>query len=362
MKRIVEQLMEQLKVSGAFVCLVVAMFILLGNAPVQARPLDPIAPEEVARQVQELTPRVFDGFVTEKDDGWIESCRRSVFSLHVTDPVTGMVRTQEFTLVRPTSTLAPAPVMIVVPSMEGITPIESSIASQFCQSQVATIIADVNDNTVPSVIPSWGIEDIRIRYAILALRTLIEFAQGSSYFDSKRIGFIGNSLGAVVGSYLAGLEPSRLAASILVLPGGNIPYILSVSDNSRVKSMRDKRMAAEGYTAVEQYENKLRETVRFDPLHYASTANTENMLFVMSTNDKTVPSAMQNELYNSFGKPLVSYYKLGHVQSIVAFTYWYFNTATDFLSKKFGIKMRAIRPTKQTPVFLQPTTSFQLVN
>ena len=317
----------------------------------QARPLDPIAPSETARQLGELTHVPFDGKALEKADGWMSSCRRSIVTVQVTDTVTGETRAQNLTLIRPAKNAAPTPVMILVPTMEGITPIETSIASGFCDAQIATIIADVDDNSIPKVLPSWGLEDARNRYSILALRTTIDFAKTSPYFDSNRVGFMGLSLGAIMGSFIAGLEGERLAAMVLVLAGGDLPYILSVSDNSRVKEMRDGRIEAAGLKTNEEYEEILHQTVRYDPLHFASRAKPDKMLMVMSSNDTKVPTAMQNDLYEAFGKPENSVYKSGHVQTIISLTYWYFNTVTDFLGKKFQMQVKA--PVAKGPFLLR---------
>jgi hypothetical protein len=316
----------------------IATLATIGTAA--ARPLDPIAPSETARQLSELTHIPFDGKALEKPDGWSGSCRKSIVTIEVMDTVTGLTRSQNLTLIRPAKNLAPTPVMIVVPTMEGITPVETSTASGFCDAGMATIIADVDDNSIPQAMPSWGLEDVRNRYSILALRTTIDFAKSSPYFDPNKVGFMGLSLGAIMGSFVAGLEGERLAAIVLVLAGGDIPFILSVSDNDRVRQMRDGRMQATGMTDSVQYEEVLHQTVRYDPLHFASRAKPQKMLMVMSSNDTKVPTAMQNDLYEAFGKPENSVYKSGHVQTIIALTYWYFDTVTDFLNKKFGIKTK----------------------
>lgn len=335
-KQKVEVCRLALRFLGVTLTLTSGLFLQVGQAV--ARPLDPISSEQTLQLLNEMTPIPFNGKSLERDDGWSGSCRRSIVTISVTDTVTGVARLQNLTVIRPAKTLTPVPVMVVVPTMEGITPIETSIASSFCDAQIATIIADVDDNTVPTVMPSWGLEDVRDRYSVLALRTTIDFAHNSPYFDHNRVGFMGLSLGAIMGSFIASLESDRLAATVLVLAGGNLPYILSISDNERITEMRDQRMKATGIKLVTDYEEKLHQTLRYDPLRFSFAAKPGNMLMVMSSNDNKVPTVAQNTLHEAFGRPESSLYSLSHVETVIALTYFYFHTVTDFLNTKMDLK------------------------
>lgn len=313
------------------------LFVLFISISTLAKPLDPLSPVEAELRAMELQQAPWVAKSTEKEDGWQGSCRKSVVHIEVGDPINSMTRAQTLTVIRQAESAVPSPVMILIPTIEGVTPVESSIVSRFCEAGLATIIADVNDNTPPETIPSWGIEDKRNRYSILAIRTAIDFAAANPNFDPSKVGIMGLSLGGIMTSFIAGLEASRLAAIVTVVSGGNFPFILSTTDNSRLRQLRSDRMQHEGMTSVDEYESRLRE-LRYDPMHFAHRAQPEKMFMVLSTNDKTVPSQMQQELWAAFRNPKNSVYTLSHVNTVVALTYWYFDTVTDFLADRFGTK------------------------
>src|SRR5690606_31229816 len=158
-----------------------------------------------------------------------------------------------------------------------------------------------NQNTVPEEIPSWGFEDQNNRRAILSLRTIIDYIEGTPYFDSRKIGMIGSSLGGVTTSFMAGIEPQRISAFVIVVGGGNIPYTLSVSDNEKILELRRRRMAAEGLTDPEHYEDKLREILKFDPMYFASFAVRDKIFMALSRSDTKVPTLVQEDLFRAFG-------------------------------------------------------------
>jgi hypothetical protein len=304
---------------------------------VEARPLDPITPDEMNLRLAELQAMPWAGKVSEQQDGWLSSCHRSNVTIDAGDPITGEIAPLTLTLVRP-DVNKPVPVMILVPTMEGVTLVERSIASQFCDLGIATLIADVNNNQVPDLIPSWGLEDKRNRRSILSMRTTIDYAKDSTYFESSHVGLMGLSLGAITSSFMAGIEPDRLAAVVLVLAGGDLPYILSVSDNGRVSDLRQKRMDHEGIHSPAEYESILHAQMRYDPLDFAPRVMRDKLFMVLSESDTKVPTPMQKDLFAAFGKPSSTTFSTGHVQTIVGLTYFYFSYVTDFVQVKLGLK------------------------
>jgi len=239
--------------------------------------------------------------------------------------------------------------MIDVPTIRGVTIVDDQFASNFCDMGVATIIADVNENSLPEEYPAWGLEDVRNRKAILSLRTIIDFAKSDARFNHDKVGILGASLGGIVTAFIAGLEADRLAAIVTVVGGGNIPYILANSDNDTVEELRDARMESAGLETVEEYENKLRETLRYDPMYFAFRGRSDKMLMVVSSTDTKVPADVQYELHKAFNKPVMSEYTMGHLGTILGVAYVWFDTVSEFLQTKLDIqKLR--RPFTPIPI------------
>jgi dienelactone hydrolase len=301
-----------------------------------ARPVDQLPEDEVARRVMELQHLPWDGRAVERIEDRQGDCIVSRVTIDVFDPVRMASKPLALKVVRP-DLKVPVPAVIVVPTIEGVTIVENKVASQLCAGKMAAIVADVHDNSMPASLPAWGIEDIRTRQSILAIRTAIDFAKEMPYFDSERVGIIGMSLGGIVTSFIAGIESDRLAATYIVVGGGDIPYILATSDNERVTELRNKRMKSEKLSSPSDYEERLHQTVRYDPMHFAGRARAGKMHMVLSSADSKVPSLVQREMHRAFGSPTSEVYSVGHVATIVSLTYVYFNSALHFFQDHFRL-------------------------
>jgi len=328
-------------------CAVLGISLIIGTSIAEAKPLDPISEGELYDRLAKLQHMPWSGKSLERPSGWFSGCRKSTVTLTVGDPLTMEYRDLDVVLIRPDSN-KPVPVSMVLPTMDGVTAVERAIASNLCAMNVAAIIADVNQNTVPEEIPSWGFEDQNNRRAILSLRTIIDYIEGTPYFDSRKIGMIGSSLGGVTTSFMAGIEPQRISAFVIVVGGGNIPYTLSVSDNEKILELRRRRMAAEGLTDPEHYEDKLREILKFDPMYFASFAVRDKIFMALSRSDTKVPTLVQEDLFRAFGEPEHTVFNVGHVSTVIGMAFFYFDYVSDFLSKRFGIP--ALRKRIQQPV------------
>jgi len=316
---------------------IAAVFCLafLSSLTVFARPVDPVSNEELLIRLGELQQISWAGRVSQTDNGSFGACSKTTVNLTVGDAMTGLTRPLSVTVIRPdSSSLVPA--MILVPTVEGVTIIERKVASHFCDMNIATIIADVNEAAVPELIPLWGHEDEVSRRSILSLRTIIDYATTSSEFDAKRVGLMGLSLGAITSSFLAGIESERLAAVVLVLAGGDVPFILATSDNKYAVRIREERMSQEKMSTVDEYEEKLHQTMRYDPMHFSRLAKTKRLFMVLSDNDTKVPSVVQQDLFTAFGAPSSTTFSISHVETIVSLTFFYFDYVSNFVKQRFS--------------------------
>jgi len=322
----------------AFSSIVIALFSVITVAA-HSRALDPLRPDEAAKRAEELRPLAWQGQALERREGKVGSCPQYRVAIQVGDPKSKTSRTQDIFVVRPNEreNPNPVPVMIIVPTINGYNAAEEKYASNLCALGIASIIADAQDKSSDGPVPSWGLEDVRTRYAVLALRTVIDYAKTNSHFIHDKVGMIGSSLGGITAALVAGLESDRLAAIITVVGGGNLPFILATSNNKAVASWREARMEADGMTTVEEYENKLRQTLRYDPMFFSSRANGKNLLMVISNNDDKVPTEVQWDLHRAFGEPEKSVFSLGHAPTIVSLAWIYFDTVSNFLQEKMQL-------------------------
>ncbi len=339
---------------------VLGLSLLLG-ATADAKPLNSISDFEVYERLKQLQHMPWAGKAVERSNGWFSGCRKSTITLTVDDPLTMESRDFEFVMIRPDSK-RPVPVAMVVPTMEGVTAVERTITANLCAMNIASIVTDVNQNTVPEVIPFWGFEDLNNRRAILAVRTLIDYIEATPYFDRRKIVMIGSSLGGITTSFLAGVETERINSFVIVVGGGNLPYTIAYTDNDRLSELRDLRMAAEGWTDLEQYEDKLRETMKFDPLYFTRFAHREKLFMVLSKADTTVPTLVQEDLFRAFGSPKHTYFNVGHVPTVIGVAFFYFDYVADFLSQRLNVpafRKRGPQPVPEIGRLPVPLPQFQ---
>jgi dienelactone hydrolase len=299
-----------------------------------ARPLDPIPPESRDQRLRELEHVPWLGPAQERQVGSEGGCTESALALNVGDPRTGEKTRLQVSLLSPGGNQR-HPLIIVVPTIEGVTPLEERIVSTLCEAGMASIIADVNDRNEPKDYPSWGHEDRVFRGAILKLRTLLDFAESDGRFDRDRLGIVGLSLGGITAALLAGVEPERLRATVVAVGAGNIPHVMSLSDNSHIVDLKRNRMRAAGLSTLEAYENQLRTSIAFDPIYFASRADRNRVLMVMAERDAKVPTVDQKQLFEAFGRPRSIKFPGGHVPTLVSLAYFQFGDVVEFLDDCF---------------------------
>ena len=334
-----------------------ALVFTLATGVSEAKPIDELTDVELQVRLDHLQHELWADKAVEQDDGWFSGCRKSKVQIKMVDPISRQTREFGFLQIRP-DTPKPVAISIVIPTMDGVTSVERTIASKLCSLGIAAIVAEVNQNQVPEQIPSWGFEDRTNRRAILTLRTLIDYIQVTPYFDARKIAMIGSSLGGVTTSFMAGIEPERIAAFVTVVGGGNIPFTLSVSDNDKVGELRDLRMRHEGFQTAEQYEDKLRSSMRFDPMHFARRAVREKIFMALSRSDTKVPTQVQQDLFEAFKKPENTVFNVGHAQTVIGMAYFYFDYVASFLTKRLGLPAKKGQwslPTDLPPLPSLPT-------
>lgn len=308
----------------------------------QATLLAPLSSSEVLLRRQELTPAPWDGKFTETvvKKG---SCIISEIYLNVTDAQTGETWPIHTTLYRP-DVSEPVPMSLVIPTIDGITILEPRVSSELCESNIAGMIALLRDTTQPKNLPAWGFEDSVDRREILGLRTLLDFASRDSRFDSQRLGIFGMSLGGIITSMMAGLEPERLKAVVIAVGGGDLPHVLAMSDNVIIGTLRQRRMASIGVTDIAEYEALLAKHLRYDPLFFATQANHDRIMMVMSTVDRKVIASTQREQFDAFGKTNYMLSTWDHIETLLQVAYLYMSPLIKFMQSRFDARSIQMQP------------------
>lgn len=305
---------------------------VLSTSTAQARPRDSIAAEEAVARIEKMRmPTVaFPKRPLETAVDAYDGCVEYSADLEIPDPAGGASRKQTISIWVPEPLRSPRPAVVVVPTIEGRWFVEDRTASWLCSDGNVAVIADVNDTGLPSEMPDWGFEDRRMRAAMLALQTVLDWAASDPRVDASKLGAVGVSLGGITAALWAGIEP-RLKAGMIVAGGGNLPEILALSTQAKIAELRAKRIAAANLKDEKAYEEELHKAVLFDPIYVASLSKAR-LKMVTGTSDDYVPLVSQESLWEALGRPdRLLLRGESHVGSIITWAYWHMGESVAWM-------------------------------
>ncbi len=166
--------------------------------------------------------------------------------------------------------------------------------------------------------------------------------------DPNRLGFVGVSLGAIIGHLAMGLD-SRLKAGVLMLGGGDLTDF--AKHGVSIQAMRllhPYRNSPADWAALEQV----------DPLKYASRNLPRHILMIQGARDFVVPPRDSEELWRALGKPEIQWVDVNHL-GLELNPSSAINTATAYLASTWSSDP-AVRDAP-TPQVVAPTIKLGLL-
>jgi len=139
---------------------------------------------------------------------------------------------------------------------------------------------------------------------VVDLRRGLDFLQTRDEIDTKRIGYAGVSMGAILGSITAGVD-DRIAAVVLIVGGGDWNVLLEKSLLSLAgdKNLKDKTVRAPVVTALDP----------LDPVHWVGRISPRPVLMINGDLDNIVPVEANKALHAAAKEPKkVVWYSGGH--------------------------------------------------
>lgn len=130
---------------------------------------------------------------------------------------------------------------------------------------------------------SYTNRDASIQTALDCMRA-VDYVHSRNDTDPERIGFIGFSQGAIVGSTFCARDP-RVRAVVLVVGGGNFLRLYPAAPHDEAR----RRTAA------------IAETV--DPIHHVGLISPRPLLMINADRDDVVPRECTEDLFASAGEP-----------------------------------------------------------
>ncbi len=144
-----------------------------------------------------------------------------------------------------------------------------------------------------------------LRQTVMDVRRAGDWLAARPDVEPSRVGIVGISLGAVVGSLSVGVD-DRFGRSVLLIGGGDLPAI--VMHGSRETAEAKDRLEKDGYTT-----DSLRDLWRnVEPLTYASRVRPEDILLINCESDEVIPKEATLRLRAAMGSPEIRWFKGGH--------------------------------------------------
>lgn len=166
------------------------------------------------------------------------------------------------------------------------------------------------ERSIPGkVLYSPDIDELKtnIIQTIIDLRRAVDFLETRVEVDSGRIGYIGGSMGGILGALFVSIEP-RVKAAVIIVGGGNIPLMIKTSRHYSVPPIR-ARIERLGIT-YEQLEEIL---APIDPINFVHLTSPRPIQFHCGRYDDIVPAETQRQLAEKAGEPKeVYWYDAGH--------------------------------------------------
>lgn len=143
---------------------------------------------------------------------------------------------------------------------------------------------------------------------VIDLRRATDYAVSHPEIDAGRIGYVGVSLGGIIGGVFVASEP-RLRGGVLWAAGGDWGKLITTSQHAFAKKYREK-----GETDAAKIEAVMGDV---DPQRYIASASPRPLLFLNGTEDQVVPRACTESLYAAAKDPKnIKYIPGGHVPDL----------------------------------------------
>lgn len=220
--------------------------------------------------------------------------------------------------------------VFILPPIVGETVLDRKLAAKFCNKGMAAYILNVvKFIPLEEEIPNLNVHNDSYVRALAGVQTVLAKLKNDTQLNGN-FGILGMSLGGMLATYVAGSEP-MIKASVIVVGAGNVPGVLTYSDQKIVKAQREGRMKLFNIPDQKSYQEVLKPLVPNDPINVAANVRPGSMYMFIANNDTTVPTEFQQELRRKVPDPLVYEMNANHFNGIVKAGTIHAGKITNFL-------------------------------
>jgi len=142
---------------------------------------------------------------------------------------------------------------------------------------------------------------------VIDLRRAVDYLETRPEIEKDKIGYIGGSMGGILGAIFIGVEP-RIRAAALIVAGGNMSLMVRESQHHTMPGIREFLQRDNvTYEELQELLNPI------DPINFISNFSPRPVVFHLGKFDTIVPSEAGRQLYEKAGQPKELYwYDAGH--------------------------------------------------
>ncbi|MEM2087125.1 MAG: alpha/beta fold hydrolase [Thermoproteota archaeon] len=142
---------------------------------------------------------------------------------------------------------------------------------------------------------------------VIDLRRAVDYLETKEEIDVGKIGYVGGSMGGILGAIFIGVE-LRVKAAALLVAGGNMSLMIMRSQHPAIPAIR--KYLEEQNMTYKELQEKLDPV---DPLNFIGKFSPRPVVFHLGKYDRIVPAESGEQLYKAAGEPKqVYWYDSGH--------------------------------------------------
>jgi dienelactone hydrolase len=273
------------------------------DRPPGESPADSIDPDYFQLETPPTPPRLFS---YRKREGY--AIQKVIFKVHTAF------------LYRPES-IKPAPAVILLPITQG----------DFYTKQMAHFFAEqglivLRFQSHGHLLTARNSRDALTEFEELLKEDVLDVLEGFEWLneqpsvDHERIGIVGVSMGAIIASVVAGVEP-RIRAGVFILGGGDLSGIMFSSKEPSIVAIRKRIEEEEDLTREELVAEAGRRLHDVDPLTYADRLDPNRILMINGYFDHVIKRRYSTALWEAAGEPPRVMLPTGHYTAALFFHY-----------------------------------------
>ena len=228
-----------------------------------------------------------------------------------------------------------APLIIIVPPVVGITPMDYITANYFAKNGFGAVVLKLN---VPNEDLDFELEEIGPAWEnyVDKVRAFIDVSHHLPGVDVTKIGIKGVSLGGITAAITMGRD-IRIKAGVIYMGGVDLPTIMANSEQPVVKKLRQKKMKHLGLLNKNEYEEILRKKVKVRLPFLTTGRGAEDYYLFVVLDDDYVPGKTQSSLRQNLGFPETVFLEKGHIVNGIFYSV-HLKKMTAFFKKRLSME------------------------